>query len=483
MKRLLHSLFTARFAFTFVLLLVGHFHIANQANAELKPVGAIRYPLPTRPAIVVRGECFKARVSGSGDDSGWSAEISLKDAGAEYYKQGLNVKSVEFKNENETWDVELCVPEDAPEELYDLVIANPGMRARSRRSVKVIPHYRNEYSFIHITDVHIGCCKKYDEYARERTPEVSPEKIFSRIAEEVNLLNPEFVIITGDIVTSAEGIARTRGGIESTFAQDEFRDFMKILDRFEAPTFVIPGNHDLVGTIDKPLLKFWEKMFAYRYFSFTYGDAYFLGIDNSNAMEATTWLYRNSSIKLDKEQREWLLGDLERNAAKPLKVFFFHVNTNRNEIEKMADRYGAQLALFGHWHEDEVKIAGNTPTVWIQTKSALDKGGYRLIRVKDNQITGYAASESGASLTYNNIDLTFNPANNGTHYSVTAAIRNRTTETFSEARLKFIMPAADDYSIFGGDVEQVIPYGNRNIVYVRTDIGPAGSTRVVVAKK
>ncbi|MFH1537595.1 MAG: metallophosphoesterase, partial [bacterium] len=383
---------------------------------------------------------------------------------------------------------ELCTTGDTPEELYDLEISTGGIRAASRRAVKVIPAYKDEYSFVHITDVHIGCCKKVDQYSIERVLEHPSEEIFARVADEVNLINPEFVLISGDIVASAEGTARTQGKVEGTFAEDEFRDFLDILNRFEAPTFVLPGNHDLVGTQNRPLLEFWEKYFLHRYYSFTYGDAYFLGLDNSNAMEATTFLYPKASIRLDEEQREWLIGDLDRNVARALKIFFFHVNTNRQEIEKLADDYGAQLALFGHWHMDDVKTAGKTPTAWIQTKSLLEKGGYRLVRVKNNRIVSHSVDGEAASLTWKDIGVSFSPANDGAHGSVTAVIENRTTETFEGARLKFIMPKAESYTVSGGEIAgtepfgEVIPGGEKAVVCVRTAARP-GATTVTVTKK
>lgn len=456
---------------------------ATAARAALKPVGPIRYPLPTRPVIAVRGACFTADVAAGETAAGWEAAISTR-----YNQEPLTVKNATFLHKDKLWKVELCVPGDAPEELYDLEITTAAAQAHTRRAVKVIPRYRDEYSFVHITDVHTGCCKKVDQYSRERVLEHPSEEIFARVAEEVNLIHPEFVLITGDITSAAEGVARMQGKIEGTVSEDEFRDFLDILARFEVPTFVVPGNHDLVGTQIKVLLEFWEKYFAHRYYSFNYGDAYFLGIDNSNAMEATTFLYRKASIKLDEEQREWLIGDLDRSVARALKIFFFHVNTNRKEINKLADDYGAHLALFGHWHMDDVKTAGAAPTTWIQTKSLLGKGGYRLVRVKNNRVVSHSVDGVEASLTWKDLALSFSPANDGAHNSVTAVIDNSTPGTFENARLKFIMPRAESYSVsggtepFGGEIAEILTAGEKAAVYVRTTIQPSGKTIVTVVK-
>ncbi|NOZ58748.1 MAG: metallophosphoesterase, partial [Euryarchaeota archaeon] len=69
---------------------------------------------------------------------------------------------------------------------------------------------------VHISDTHFG-------------EELKPEK-FKRAVKQINALEPELVILSGDIVTW--GIHR------------EFRNAYEALGEIEAELFIVPGNHD-----------------------------------------------------------------------------------------------------------------------------------------------------------------------------------------------------------------------------------------------
>lgn len=364
-------------------------------GAASGPAAHVVFPLPTMPVFVLRGGCFESAVAAPEEtQNAWEAELLSKTGGGP-----VSVKTTSYNPGGKSRQLEICTSSNTPLGLHDLSISAPGAAAFSKRSVMVLSEFKTKYTFVHITDVHIGCCRKVDEYSKERTPSPAPEQGFARIADEVNALKPDFVLITGDIVTSAEAVARVQGKVYGTVAEDEFREFLNLLDRFDVPTFVVPGNHDLVGTVNKSLLDFWEREMGPRYFSFEYGGDYYLGMDNSNAMEGLGFIYKKASSKLDPGQKKWIEDDLQKNAGAKLKVFFFHVCVNKNEIEEFADKYGAQLALFGHWHKDDMKISGETPTTWVQTKSALDECGYRLVKVKDHKIISFDSDGKGASLT------------------------------------------------------------------------------------
>lgn len=69
----------------------------------------------------------------------------------------------------------------------------------------------------HISDLHVG-------------ESVFDEEIFMQAVSEINDLNPEMVILTGDL---------TENGYYK-----EFQQASRYLAMFEAPLFAVPGNHD-----------------------------------------------------------------------------------------------------------------------------------------------------------------------------------------------------------------------------------------------
>ena len=70
---------------------------------------------------------------------------------------------------------------------------------------------------VHISDLHV-CKSEFDE------------EMFMRAAAEINDLQPDMIVLTGDI---------TNNGYYA-----EFEQATKYLELFEAPLFAVPGNHD-----------------------------------------------------------------------------------------------------------------------------------------------------------------------------------------------------------------------------------------------
>lgn len=106
-------------------------------------------------------------------------------------------------------------------------------------SVKVISSFDSSFNFIHIPDIHIG--------------DLGAEKHFIKMIEQVNIEDPDFVIITGDFV---------RGGLidfpwsplkdhSYTGRNDEFKMVRACLLKFKVPVYICPGNHDYFGYDEK----------------------------------------------------------------------------------------------------------------------------------------------------------------------------------------------------------------------------------------
>jgi len=78
---------------------------------------------------------------------------------------------------------------------------------------------------LHISDVHFG-------------PPHLPE-LAEKILELAERRRPDIVIVSGDLTQRAK--------------PEQFRQARRFVDRFAAPTLVVPGNHDV------PLYRFWER--------------------------------------------------------------------------------------------------------------------------------------------------------------------------------------------------------------------------------
>jgi 3',5'-cyclic AMP phosphodiesterase CpdA len=91
------------------------------------------------------------------------------------------------------------------------------------------------------------------------------EKVYSRAVEQINLLQPEFVLSVGDLI---EGYTS-----DAEKAAQQWREFQGYTSKLQMPFFYVAGNHDLANPF---LDKLWQEKFGRRYYHFVYKDVLFL---------------------------------------------------------------------------------------------------------------------------------------------------------------------------------------------------------------
>jgi hypothetical protein len=184
-------------------------------------------------------------------------------------------------------------------------------------------------------------------------------KVFSRAVEQLNLLQPEFVLSVGDLI---EGGKEDKVKLEA-----EWREFQGYVNRLQMPFFYVPGNHDISNTVQ---LGVWQEKFGKRYYHFVYRNVLFLIVDTEDppgaaegrlspeqvafckqtleanrgvrwtvvAMHKPIWTAANG------EKTGWL--DVERAlAGRPYTVFCGHVHRYKRFIRNGQRYY--QLATTG----------------------------------------------------------------------------------------------------------------------------------------
>jgi Calcineurin-like phosphoesterase len=164
------------------------------------------------------------------------------------------------------------------------------------------------------------------------------EKIFSRAVEQINLLQPEFVLSVGDLI---EGYTTDRDK-----ATKEWREFQSFATRLQMPFFYVPGNHDVTNPF---LARMWQEKFGRLFYHFVYRDVLFL-ILNSDDPPA--------SSSLSPSQLEYARKALEENAHVRWTIVALHkpiwtsTNLEKNgwaEMEKALS--GRKYTVFaGHVH-------------------------------------------------------------------------------------------------------------------------------------
>lgn len=91
--------------------------------------------------------------------------------------------------------------------------------------------------------------------------------IFTRAAEKVNLMQPEFVLSVGDLI---DGYTT-----DPDVWNSQWDEFDAIVNDLDMPFYYVPGNHDISNDLLKDV---WEKRHGSPYYTFTHKDVLFVSL-------------------------------------------------------------------------------------------------------------------------------------------------------------------------------------------------------------
>jgi len=118
----------------------------------------------------------------------------------------------------------------------------------------------------------------------------------------VNLLRPEFVVSVGDLI---EGYTDDRQRVEN-----EWQEFLGMIDQLEMKFFFVAGNHDLTNPM---MHKVWRKHFGKEWYSFDYKGVHFVCLSTEDPQ-----------THLGDKQLAWLEEDLNKNTEARWTLVFLH---------------------------------------------------------------------------------------------------------------------------------------------------------------
>jgi hypothetical protein len=165
--------------------------------------------------------------------------------------------------------------------------------------------------------------------------------IFAQAVEQLNLLQPEFVLSVGDLI---EGYTEKQERINN-----EWKEFQGFVSKLQMPFFYVPGNHDLTN---KAMLGTWKEKFGRDYYHFVYRGVLFLILNSEDppgkggiGEEQQAWVAQ--TLAQTKDVR-WTIVSLH----KPLWEYTGAGPLDKNgfgEVEKMLN--GRKYTVFaGHIH-------------------------------------------------------------------------------------------------------------------------------------
>lgn len=439
----------------------------------------VQRPLLNIPSIVTPGDTLEVIAVAHGSTDGWTANLEYED-----HSISLEPIAYEWDAGLERWFLQFKIPEIEIYELYDLHITASGIDDITNNSVRVINKFKDDYSFIHITDTHLATHLFYrDEGSDRDTSEITDLR---EVITDINLINPEFVLLTGDLINEGE--------LEDFENRRNFTKAINLLNELEVPVYIVSGNHDLGGWTDTPpsdgtARRNWWRFFGWDWlddpadesgpftqdYSFNYGPIHFIGMEsyvNYDGWRSQTYGYKG----FIPSQLDWLHDDLAKSASSESRVIFYHYDF-ADDIDLTA--LNIDMALWGHIHRSSGDI--NSHPYNLSTGSTSDENRrYRVVRVRDGVLQPEEAVYATRPL--DNLSLNYSSPNDGSVDSIHISIENNHSLEFLGARVKVKMPAGENkYHITGGVLDQVISASDMNICYITVDI-PANSNLDVTVR-
>jgi len=395
--------------------------------------------------------------------------------------------------------INVTVPQNAPEERYDIIVNTSSGNIISQAAVKVIKEYKDVYYILHISDAH--------RWQGSYDTEGVILKEISAVVDIANIIDPAVIVETGDNHypntnnMDGDNVKSTKNRvIEYMNGSSEFRG----MNDFYAPVFTVPGNHctpnkayykepgysssNLNGAwLDRPAT-YWNKYYGLQYHYFRYGSTRFVGVNNAWCPD--TGGGDEGYVPNYKWQLDGAIDWLDRVGSGNFTVAFCHVPQESippvyNALNNAG--YEPELMLAGHIHRtnsNPFSINGKDIVYTTDTpRDGKGKAPFNLYKV--NNLTGtyepvgnLKAIQEGleSEKNYNSsmLKLTYANENDGSFANNTAKIVSKYDFPIEGARVRFVMPKGT-YSISDGVVWQTIENEDVKVVDVRIDI-EAGST-------
>jgi len=350
------------------------------------------------------------------------------------------------------WVMLLKAPELTKPGVYDLLIDLGIGYQRVPRSVRIIDAPKKRFRFVHLSNMNIG--------------EPTAPDFDRRLIDEVNLLNPEFILATGDFMENA-----TANGV------DGWRRTKQFLAGFHAPGYILCGDHDdsesfsvhvapsLVGTLD-------------------YGPYHFFFLMDTGY----------HPIEQDTLQLKALMNDLNTTQASMTFIVGNRDNLgvldglraiNKDPGPLFADGKVRYLIFGGSTDWDyteyakkllEAKLTSVTYVRTGQSSTSTKNGGtgrsrYRVFDVNDGNVRCiYPGSDDGAksqaSVPVGFLHTFHHGPNDGTRTTERVTVLNNLNQSFPDCRVLLRLAGTDPAAVkvANGKIEQVMPLTDRQLL-------------------
>jgi len=171
----------------------------------------------------------------------------------------------------------------------------------------------------------------------------SPSADYLKNIDAINRAEPDFTILVGDMVRGYN----TRQG---NLLERQWHEFDKTVARYDAPLYMVMGNHDVW---DKHSYETYKKRYGAPYYSFDHKGTHFISLSSEIPGQMN---------RITGKQLEWLAKDLEKAKGAAHKFLFIHKplwvdgtdysgqGAWMKEIQPLLLKYKVDAVFAGHEH-------------------------------------------------------------------------------------------------------------------------------------
>ncbi len=234
----------------------------------------------------------------------------------------------------------------------------------------------------HISDLHV-CNSEFDE------------EMFMRAVTEINQLQPDMVILTGDITNNGYYV--------------EFEQATRYLGLFEAPLFAVPGNHDSRNLGYQTF----EELIGERSWKLTIGDDMtVIGLDSSSPDESRGHIGNPQHLWLEHQLDECVINKNFSIVALHHHVVSIpqtgrerNVLSDAGDILKTLTTHEVDLVLSGHKHVPNIwkindTIVVNAGSLCSTKLRGKNKNSYNVYNITDTEIEIFLNTVGGEKFLF-----------------------------------------------------------------------------------
>jgi len=263
----------------------------------------------------------------------------------------VSLEIISSNYQDEEW-VFTVLPENPVVGLYDLQLnCNQGVDYQTH-AVKLVQDKEYPFSFIHISDSHFPIYTGVD---------INSTNINLQVIENINALQPDFVIVTGDLIQGPTLYFLNPVTGKHMKGVIELRLALWALDSLDLPVYYVHGNHEFSQSTMIPdnLEDNWYNYLGpIRYQNFTFLDWTMVG-------------FGSSFEGLNTEELQQMQVILSQNSDGATMLYYHH--DFHYDATNFIKRYPIEVALYGHEHRDDRFLSGG---VLYHVQRPLFTGGY-----------------------------------------------------------------------------------------------------------